>query len=33
MKELENVIPLGKITSIFNGEPAGITLLSYAKKG
>jgi hypothetical protein len=25
--------PLGNITSVFNGEPAGMTLLSYAKRG
>jgi len=33
MKELENVMPLGKIASVFNGEPAGMTLLLYAKRG
>lgn len=32
MKEMENVIPLGKIASVFNGEPAGMTLLLYAKR-
>ena len=32
MKELEYVMPLGKIASVFNGEPAGMTLLLYAKR-
>ena len=32
MKGLENVMPLGKTASVFNGEPAGITCCRTPKR-